>query len=146
MLLSNQNKTKRIPTIKECMEDAYSNLAYNIRSDGFQITDTKALGNIVNLPMLVLCEQWDENTVPNFMQSDLKKFEITNIIVSYGNLIFFKNLISVTFQMIHSTENFEEEYESSFDVIFDKNILKEFPLKDQIARYRYGKLTDIIVR
>lgn len=146
MLLSNTNKTKQFLTIEECMESIHSRTGYIIDPNGFTIVDAEAMENIKKLPMLVLCEAWNEKTIPNFMQSDLRKFEITNISVSYGDLTFFKNLISVTFQMIHSSENYAEEYELSFDVIFDKNILKEFPLKDQMARYRYGKLTDIIVR
>ena len=145
MLLSNTNKTKQVPTIKECMEGAYSNLAYNIRSDGFTIVDTVALGNIVNLPMLVLCEQWDENTVPNFMQSDLKKFEITNIDVIY-EVVEIREMVMVTFRTSHSTETTMEKYISSFSVFFNKDILEEFPFKKQMARYIYGRLTDIITR
>lgn len=143
MLLSNTNKTKRIPTIREYMEGAYSNMAYKIDPGGFQITDTKALGNIVNLPMLVLCEQWDENTVPNFMQSDLRKFEITNIDVIY-EVVEIRELVMVTFRTSHSTETTMEKYISSFSVFFNKDILEEFPFKEQMARYRYGRLTDII--
>lgn len=144
MLLSDQNKTKQFLTIEECMESIHNRTGYIIDPNGFTIVDAEAMENIKKLPMLVLCEAWNEKTIPNFMQSDLRKFEITNISVSYGDLTFFKNLISVTFQMIHSSENYIEEYESSFDVIFDKNILKEFPFKEQMARYRYGRLTDII--